>query len=68
MLHVGYNNEDPYQVVLLDMQMADMDGEQTARAIKDRSIGKDINIIILTSIGQRGDANRLERLVVPRIY
>jgi signal transduction histidine kinase/DNA-binding response OmpR family regulator/HPt (histidine-containing phosphotransfer) domain-containing protein len=62
MLHVGYNNEDPYQVVLLDLQMPDMDGEQMARAIKAEPILKDINIIILTSMGQRGDAARLEAL------
>jgi two-component system, sensor histidine kinase and response regulator len=62
MLHVGYNNEDAYQVVLLDMQMPGMDGEQTVRAIKADPIGKDVNIIILTSMGQRGDAARLEAL------
>jgi CheY-like chemotaxis protein/HPt (histidine-containing phosphotransfer) domain-containing protein len=44
------------------MQMPGMDGEQTARAIKYDPIGKDINIIILTSMGQRGDAARLEAL------
>ena len=62
MLHVGYNNEDPYQVILLDLQMPEMDGEQMARAIKADPICKDINIIILTSMGQRGDAARLEAL------
>jgi len=62
MLHSSHNNADPYQVVLLDMQMPGMDGEQTARAIKAASIGKDVTIIILTSMGQRGDATRLEAL------
>ena len=62
MIHTGYNNEDPYQVVLLDMQMPEMDGEQTTKAIKADPIGKDITIIILTSMGQRGDAARLEAL------
>jgi len=62
MLHVGYNNEDPYQVVLLDLQMPEMDGEQTAREIKADPAGKDVKIIILTSMGQRGDAARLEAL------
>jgi CheY-like chemotaxis protein/HPt (histidine-containing phosphotransfer) domain-containing protein len=60
MLQFAYNNGDPYQVVLLDMQMPDMDGEQTTREIKGDPLGKDINIIILTSMGQRGDAARLE--------
>ncbi len=62
MLHVGFNKEDPYQVVLLNMQMPDMDGEQLTRAIKADPIGKDINIIVLTSMGQRGDAARMEAL------
>jgi len=53
---------DPYHVVLLDMQMPGMDGEQTARAIKSDPAVKDVKILILTSMGQRGDAVRLEAL------
>jgi len=53
---------DPFHVVLLDMQMADMDGEQTARAIKSDPAVKDARIIILTSMGLRGDAVRLRAL------
>ena len=62
MLHTGYNNGDPYQVVLLDMQMPGMDGEQTARAIKSDPLCKVVTILILTSMGQRGDVARLEAL------
>jgi PAS domain S-box-containing protein len=50
----------PYHIVLLDMQMPVMDGEQTAREIKADPLIADAKIIILTSIGQRGDAARLE--------
>ncbi|MCX6059373.1 MAG: PAS domain S-box protein [Chloroflexi bacterium] len=53
---------DPYHVVLLDMQMPGMDGEQTARAIKSDPSVKEVKILILTSMGQRGDAVRLEAL------
>ncbi|MGZ9222520.1 MAG: response regulator, partial [Anaerolineales bacterium] len=53
---------DPYHVVLLDMQMPGMDGEQTARAIKSDPAVQEVKIIILTSMGQRGDAVRLESL------
>ena len=53
---------DPYHVVLLDMQMPGMDGEQTARAIKSDPAMHHVKIIILTSMGQRGDAVRLEAL------
>jgi len=53
---------DPYHVVLLDMQMPGMDGEQTARSIKSDPAVKDVKIIILTSMGQRGDAVRIAAL------
>lgn len=62
MLHQAVQSGDPYDVVLLDMQMPDMDGEQTARAIKSDPLVKDVKIIILTSMGKRGDAARLEAL------
>lgn len=53
---------DPYRVVLLDMQMPVMDGEQTLAAIKADPIIRDVEVIILTSMGQRGDAGRLEEM------
>ena len=56
----SYKENDPYQLVLLDMQMPDMDGEQTLQLIKEDETIKDVKIIILTSMGQRGDAARLE--------
>jgi two-component system, sensor histidine kinase and response regulator len=61
-LRNAYRAGDPYHVVLLDMQMPGMDGEQTARAIKSDPAAKEVKIIILTSMGQRGDAARLEAL------
>ncbi|MBI5352591.1 MAG: PAS domain S-box protein [Chloroflexi bacterium] len=61
-LRNAHRSGDPYHVVLLDMQMPGMDGEQTARAIKSDPSVKDAKILILTSMGQRGDAVRLEAL------
>ena len=61
-LRNAYRAGDPYHVVLLDMQMVGMDGEQTTRAIKSDPAVKDVKIIILTSMGHRGDAARLESL------
>jgi PAS domain S-box-containing protein len=54
--------ENPYDIVLLDMQMPGMDGEQTAQAIRSDPSLKQAKIIILTSMGKRGDAARLEAL------
>jgi len=61
-LRNAYRAGDAYHVVLLDMQMPGMDGEQTARAIKSDPAVKDVKIIILTSMGHRGDAARMESL------
>ena len=61
-LRNAHRTGDPFHVVLLDMQMPGMDGEQTARAIKSDPAVKDVKILILTSMGQRGDAARLEAL------
>ncbi len=61
-LRNAHRTGDPYHVVLLDMQMPGMDGEQTARAIKSDPAVKDVKILVLTSMGQRGDAVRLEAL------
>jgi two-component system sensor histidine kinase/response regulator len=63
-LQKSLSDKDPFQVVLLDMQMPAMDGEQTARAIRSLSSFRQVKIIILTSIGRRGDATRLEALGV----
>jgi PAS domain S-box-containing protein len=62
MLHQAIRSSDPYHVVLLDMQMPGMDGEQTARAIKSDPLAREVKVIILTSMGKRGDAVRLEAL------
>jgi two-component system, sensor histidine kinase and response regulator len=52
----------PFQLVLLDMQMPEMDGEATLKAIKSDSMTRDAVVIILTSMGRRGDASNLEAL------
>ncbi len=61
-LQNAHRSGDPYRIVLLDMQMPGMDGEQAASAIMNDPVTRDVKIIILTSIGHRGDASRLEAL------
>ncbi len=53
---------NPYKVLLLDMQMPGMDGEHTTIIIKNTPEISDIFIIILTSLGSRGDAVHLKEI------
>ncbi len=62
LIRLAHREGDPFRIVVLDMQMPGMDGEQTARAIKSDPIGQNVSIVILTSLGEHGDAARLEAL------
>ena len=61
-LRSAFEMGDPYRLVLLDMQMPVMDGEQILKAIKADPIVGNVSVITLTSVGRRGDAARLEAL------
>ena len=50
---------DPYKVVLLDMQMPEKDGVTILTEIKQNDQVKDVHVVILTSMGHRGDAAKL---------
>ena len=49
---------NPYRLVLLDMKMPGQDGFEIATTIKETYSEEDVKIILLSSIGQRGDAGR----------
>jgi two-component system sensor histidine kinase/response regulator len=53
---------NPFQLVLLDMQMPEMDGEDTLKEIKKDPLVNAVKVIIMTSMGFRGDAGRLKAL------
>ncbi|MCK4619164.1 MAG: response regulator [Desulfobacterales bacterium] len=52
---------DPFRIAILDMVMPEMDGETLGRMIKDDSALRDTVLVMMTSIGARGDAGQFEK-------
>jgi two-component system sensor histidine kinase/response regulator len=52
----------PFDAILLDHQMPDMDGEDVALAVRSEPLMDNTRILILTSVGERGDARRFKEL------
>jgi PAS domain S-box-containing protein len=49
----------PFDAVILDYQMPEMDGEAVALRVRDAPELAEVRIVMLSSIGDRGDAGRL---------
>jgi CheY-like chemotaxis protein/HPt (histidine-containing phosphotransfer) domain-containing protein len=58
----AFGSGTPYRLILLDMQMPELDGFDVAKMIKDSPSGEDVKIILLSSIGQRGDSDRCKEI------
>ncbi len=56
LLKEAADTQNPFQLVLLDMQMPEMDGMETARLIKGDEHLKGTPILIVTSMGDVGEA------------
>jgi two-component system sensor histidine kinase/response regulator len=52
----AFESGEPYQLILMDLDMPGMDGFEVAKIVKQGPYGEDIKIILLTSVGQKGDA------------
>ncbi len=59
-LHESVASENPFRTALIDIQMPGMDGMQLGRAIRGDADLSDTLLVMLTSPGARGDAQRLE--------
>jgi PAS domain S-box-containing protein len=53
---------DPFRVAVIDMQMPGMDGAALATAIKADDALQQTRLVLMTSLGQRGDAKRMEQI------
>jgi CheY-like chemotaxis protein len=58
-LREAHAAHDPYQIAILDYYLTDMDGESLGRMIKDDPSLRETLLVMLTSLGQRGDAKRV---------
>ena len=52
------HQNDPYQIVLIDDHMPGVRGESLGRSIKEEPGINTAQLVLLTSMGQRGDAQR----------
>jgi signal transduction histidine kinase/CheY-like chemotaxis protein/HPt (histidine-containing phosphotransfer) domain-containing protein len=53
---------DPFRFALIDMQMPGMDGETLGRMIKIDTRHGETRMVMMTSIGARGDARRFQEI------
>ncbi len=56
------NENNPFQIALLDRCMPEMDGESLGKQIKAEPQLQDVILVMLTSIGKRGDVKHLKKL------
>jgi len=52
----------PYEIAIIDMQMPEMDGDMLGRRIKADKAIRDTILVMMTSIGQKGDAKEMEQI------
>jgi PAS domain S-box-containing protein len=61
-LRLAVADGDPFGIAILGMQMPVMNGEAIGRKIKEDSDLKDTILVMLTSLGLRGDAARMKEI------
>jgi len=61
-LRQAMDEGSPFQIAIIDMQMAEMDGETLGRKIKEDPDLNETILVLLTSFGRRGDAARMKEI------
>lgn len=62
LMRAVYKAGAPYDLVVIDLQMPEMDGEEIGRTIKTDSALKDTAMIMISPSGMRGDASRMKQI------
>jgi PAS domain S-box-containing protein len=61
-LAAAQDKGDPYPIAILDMQMPMMDGAMLGKAIKSDESLRGTHLVLLSSLGERGDARRFAEI------
>jgi two-component system, sensor histidine kinase and response regulator len=59
-LKAASNAKDPFEIAILDMQMPKMDGAELGTRVKQNPDLKNTILVLMSSMGQRGDAKQLK--------
>ena len=55
-------DKDPFEIAIIDLKMPEIDGETVGKKIKQDPDLRNTILVLMTSMGQRGDAKRLEKI------
>jgi len=58
----GVSDSDPFNIAIIDMQMPVMDGASLGKKIKQDSKLKNTKLIMMTSMGAKGDTRQFEKI------
>ncbi|MBN2343026.1 MAG: response regulator [Deltaproteobacteria bacterium] len=61
-LYEAAQTSDPYRVMIIDAKMPGMNGESLGRSIKQDVVLQETRLILMTSLGNRGDAKRAREI------
>ena len=61
-LYRAWGANDPFRLAVVDMQMPGMDGETLGRVVRADAKLADTRLVMLSSLGARGDAKRLHEI------
>ncbi len=56
------SNNNSFEIAIIDIQMPEMNGETLGKKIKQDPDIKDTTLVLMTAMGNRGDAKRFEKI------